>query len=179
MDKKQLFLKLALMTGAISITPVISYAETFLTVEQAKQAIWQQVSMSPVNVELTKKQMKAIEKTSTVRVRESKINSWKTADGGWLIVDHVIGKHENIDIAVGLTKDGKVKDVEILTYRETYGYEVRSPKWLAQFFGTDHKEVLKLDNQIKNIAGATLSCRHITDGVNRLLHTWDQVLKYL
>jgi Na+-transporting NADH:ubiquinone oxidoreductase subunit NqrC len=78
-----------------------------------------------------------------------------------------------------LTKEGKVKDIEILTYRETYGGQIRNPKWLAQFFGKDHTEILKLDKQIRNISGATLSCRHVTDGINRLTHTWDQVLRNL
>jgi len=99
--------------------------------------------------------------------------------GDWYIVDNVIGKHENIDIAVAITKDGKVKGVEVLTYRETYGYEVMNKKWLAQFKGKDNMETLKLDKQIKNISGATLSCRHVTDGVNRLTEIWAQILRYL
>ena len=154
-------------------------AETFLTINQAKQAIWQTATLTPVEVTLTKEQMKSIKKASKVRVRSNRINAWKTPNGDWFIVDQVIGKHENIDIAVGLTKDGKVKDIEILTYRETYGGQVRNPKWLAQFFGKDHTEHLILDNQIKNISGATLSCRHVTDGINRLTHSWDQILRHL
>ena len=91
----------------------------------------------------------------------------------------MIGKHENIDIAVGLTDAGRVTGIEVLVYRETYGHEIRNARWRAQFHGRDHSEILKLDHQIKNISGATLSCRHITDGINRLTHTWDQVLRKL
>ena len=36
---------------------------------------------------------------------------------------------------------------------------------------------LKLDEDIQNISGATLSCRHLTDGVKRLLALYDLVLK--
>ena len=128
---------------------------------------------------LSKDQIKAIKKASKVRVRNDKLQVWKTESGGWFIVDQVIGKHENIDLAFAYDAEGKVMGFEILTYRETYGYEVANPKWKAQFNGLDYKEHLKLDKQIKNISGATLSCRHITDGINRLSHTWEQVLRHL
>jgi len=173
-------LLVTLFVFSIALIPVISaHAENFLTVDEAKQEIWQGTVLTPFNVTLTKEQMKSIKSSSKTRVRHKDIKAWKTNDGGWFILDQIIGKHENIDIAVGLTKDGKVKDIEILTYRETYGGQIRNPKWLAQFFGRDHTEILKLDKQIKNISGATLSCRHVTDGINRLTHTWDQVLRNL
>jgi len=58
-------------------------------------------------------------------------------------------------------------------------FMVNNPKWREQFLGRGAYEHLKLDQQIKNISGATLSCKHITDGVNRLTQTWDQVLRHL
>ena len=127
---------------------------------------------------LTKEQMKSIKSASKVRVNSSDIKAWKTETGGWFIVDQVVGKHEMIDMAVAMTKDGKIKGLKVMTYVESYGDEVKHPKWLAQFTGLDHtSRHLKLDKQIDNISGATLSCRHITDGVNRWTHTWDQVLR--
>ena len=56
---------------------------------------------------------------------------------------------------------------------------MRNEKWRAQFHGRDHTQLLKLDDPIKNISGATLSCRHITDGINRLTQTWNLVLRSL
>lgn len=155
------------------------YAQTYLTADQARKLIWGETAMTPQVVTLDKAQMKSIQKSSETRVRHNEIKAWRTPDGGWFILDQVIGKHENIDVAVGLEKDGAVRGIEILVYRETYGDQVRNPKWRAQFHGKDHSEVLKLDEQIRNISGATLSCRHITDGINRLTHTWDQVLQHL
>ncbi len=176
---KKLLLKLALLTGIVSATPATTFAKTYLTVDQAQKILWQSMAMKAFEIELTSAQVKSIEKASKTRVSNKKLQAWKTNDGGWFIVDQVIGKHENIDIAVALTKEGKVKGIEILTYRETYGDQVLAPKWLAQFFNKDHIEILKLDKQIKNISGATLSCRHITDGVNRLTHTWNEALRHL
>jgi len=177
--KGKSFVKIAVILGLTQGQIAPLYAETFLTVEQARQALWADMSMVPSNVELTKAQMKAIAKASNVRVSRSRLNAWKTADGGWFIVDQVVGKHEMIDMAVALDAAGKVKGIEVLTYRETYGDEVKNHKWLAQFLGRGNEEYLKLDKQIKNISGATLSCRHITDGVNRWTHTWDQVLQHI
>ena len=178
MDPKE-FLKTSIIVGALVSGSVEANAQTYLTIKQAKQIMWQDTAMQKMPVTLSIEQMKSISKAAKVRVRHNKINAWKTATGGWFIIDQVIGKHENIDIAVSLYANGKVKSVEVLTYRETYGGQVRNPKWLAQFHNKDNSEYLQLDKQIKNISGATLSCRHITDGVNRLTHSWDQVLRYL
>lgn len=156
-----------------------AHAKTYMTVEQAKQALWGDTPLVEQPVLLDKKQAKSIGKAARTRVRNLKLNTWRTPDGGWFIVDQVIGKHENIDMAVALTVDGKVKGLEVLVYRESYGHEIMHPKWLAQFFGRDHSQSLKLDREIKNISGATLSCRHVTDGVNRLTQTWHQVLRQL
>ncbi len=89
-----------------------------------------------------------------------------------------MGKHEFITYAVALDATGGVKDIEILDYRETYGSEVREPAWRAQFTGKHHGATLKLGDDIRNISGATLSSKHITDGVRRLLATYAIVLTH-
>jgi len=168
---------LALLSTAA--TTNYTYAKTYLSKTQAKQLIFGNVKAVKQTITLTKDQMKAIKKESKVRVRNEVVNAYKTSAGDWLIFDQIIGKHENIDMAFGLTKSGKVKGLEVLVYRETYGHEIRGDKWRAQFHGKDHTEHLKLDEQIQNISGATLSCRHVADGVNRWTKTWELVLRHL
>jgi Na+-transporting NADH:ubiquinone oxidoreductase subunit NqrC len=178
--KRRSFTKLLSgISVGLLLTPLELQAKTYLTVDQAKKILWGKAEMTSVDVVLTKEQMKSIKQSSKTRVRNSVLKTWKVGDRGWFILDQIIGKHENIDMAIALNADGTVKGLEVLVYRETYGHEVRNEKWRAQFHGKDHSEVLKLDKQIKNISGATLSCRHITDGINRLTHTWDQVLRNL
>lgn len=171
--KTGLFATLGLLCGTS-----YCHSKTFLTPSQAKQLIFGKVSATKTPVTLTKDQMKQIKKAAKVRVRNPQLNTYKTASGDWLIFDQIIGKHENIDIAIGLTKAGKIKGIEVLVYRETYGHEVRAAKWRAQFHGKDHTEHLKLDKQITNISGATLSCRHLTDAINRWTKTWELVLQH-
>ena len=87
----------------------------------------------------------------------------------------MIGKHEYIDYAVVLSDKGSVKAIEILVYREGYGDAVVNPRWRAQFYDKDPSRQLTHGKEIMNISGATLSCRHITDGINRLTKMWEMV----
>ena len=162
----------ALAGGAVPV-----HAITYLNIDQAQAAIFPGKKLLAANVKLTTEQRKAIEKASGVRVRNLDLKAWKVEGGGWFLLDEVIGKHEFITYAVGLTQDGTVKQIEIMDYRETYGSQVRDEKWRAQFTGKKHGAKLKLDEDIQNISGATLSSRHIAEGVRRLLVTHELVLK--
>ncbi len=158
-----------LAPAAVVTSAIPSYATVYLSVDQAQQAIFPGAQLTPADVTIDDAQRKAIEAASGVTVRNREQKVWKVDGGGWLIVDEVIGKHEFITYAVGLLADGSVKQVEIMDYRETYGYEVRDADWRGQFVGKTAQSKLRLDDDIKNVSGATLSCRHITDGVRRLL----------
>ena len=155
-----------------------AFAVQYLTVDQAQKAIFPGKTFSPAPVKLTSAQRKAIEQASGVRVLRDDQQVSRVNGGGWFIVDEVVGKHEFITYAVGLNADGSVKQIEIMDYRETYGGQIRDQKWRAQFVGKTSKSTLKLDSDIKNISGATLSCRHITDGVKRLLAFYEIALKH-
>jgi Na+-translocating ferredoxin:NAD+ oxidoreductase RnfG subunit len=88
---------------------------------------------------------------------------------GRVIVDSVVGKFEQIDYAVSVDAAGKVLGVEILTYREGHGSEVRLPAWRNQFVGKTAADPVRIGSDISNISGATLSCTHLADGVHRLV----------
>jgi Na+-transporting NADH:ubiquinone oxidoreductase subunit C len=106
---------------------------------------------------------------------------WKAEAGGkvagFFVFDRVVGKHLYIDYAVALTPNGAVHSVEILQYRESYGGEIRSPNWLAQFVGKTSGSALKINGDIRNIAGATLSSTHVTEGVKRILAAYGNRLR--
>jgi Na+-translocating ferredoxin:NAD+ oxidoreductase RnfG subunit len=166
----------------ISAGAIPCYAVTYLSAEQAQKLCFPDATQfASADMKLTREQLKAIEKDSGVRVRLDTQKVWRAQAGGkflgWLIQDEVLGKHEYITWVLALNPDGSIKQIEILDYRETYGYEIRNEKWRAQFYGRRHGAKLKLDDDIRNITGATLSCRHITDGVKRLLSFYDLALK--
>ena len=135
------------------------------------------VALTAQPIRLTEAQKAVIEKESGVAVRRTEQRVWRAASGELFIVDEVIGKHEYITYAAALSPEGAVRGIEIMEYRESYGYEVRNPEWRRQFVGKTSKDKLELNGDIKNIGGATLSCRHITDGVRRLLALYDVALR--
>jgi Na+-translocating ferredoxin:NAD+ oxidoreductase RnfG subunit len=88
---------------------------------------------------------------------------------GYVVADEVVGKYELIGYAVGLAMDGSVRQVEILSYRESHGHEIRSAAWRRQFAGKGISAPIRLGEDIANISGATLSCQHVTEGVRRIV----------
>jgi len=88
---------------------------------------------------------------------------------GTLAIDEVIGKYERIRFAVALDRAGVVKQIEILSYSESHGQEVRLAAWRKQFAGKPATAALQVGKDIANISGATLSCTHVTEGVRRLV----------
>jgi uncharacterized protein with FMN-binding domain len=139
----------------LAIVSTSAHATAYLTVEQAQRAIFPGVTFAATG----------------------QPNVWRTSNGGVFVVDRVVGKHEFITMAVGINANGTVKQIEIMDYRESYGYEVRDAAWRAQFVGKNANSQLQLDADIKNISGATLSSKHVTDGVKRILQKYQSSLK--
>ena len=76
---------------------------------------------------------------------------------GCAVIVEEIGKHRPITFVVGVQPDGRVRDVAVIAYREAYGGEVRSTRFLGQYRGKSSTDALRPYGDIKNIAGATLS----------------------
>jgi len=163
--------------GIVMVVGTPGYAAVYLTVEQAQQAIFPGEHFSPVLITLSEEQQKAIKKMSGVPAYSKRQKIWRTGRGGYFIVDEVIGKHEFITYAVGINLDGTVRQIEIMDYREAYGGEVRRKNWRRQFEGKKSNSSLKLNSDIKNISGATLSCRHVTEGVKRILVMYELIFR--
>ena len=66
----------------------------------------------------------------------------------------------------------------MLDYRESYGGQVREATWRAQFTGKGAADPVRLGEDIRNISGATLSCKNLTNGVRRLLAVHELVLRH-
>lgn len=168
---------LTVASASVLVGSTSGYAVTYFTPEQVQAALFPGVALTPVPRTLTAAEAVAVEKASGVRVRKKELRVWRAPEGGVLLIDDVLGKHEFITYAVALTSAGAVRQIEIMDYRESYGYQIRDDAWRAQFAGKTASAPLKLDEDIKNISGATLSCRHLADGVKRLLATYDVALK--
>ena len=161
---------------------VSAHATQYVTVEQAQKLMFGPgAQFERRDLKLNRDLARDIEKLAGVRVRVLDVPLWEVSQkgkpAGYFIVDEVYGKHELITYALALDTGGKVLQIEILEYRETYGSQIRYPQWRAQFTGKTVADPVEIEADIQNISGATLSCRHVTEGVKRLLATYDRVLR--
>lgn len=159
-----------------------AHATVYLSVEQAQRLMFPSARLFvDQSAALTAAQRQALAKAPGKVVRIKGLRVWEARGPagrlGWLLVDRVLGKHDFITYALALDPAATVRGVEILEYRESYGGEIRNANWRRQFVGKRHGSSLQLGRDIGNISGATLSCRHVTDGVKRLLATVDMLLR--
>ena len=174
-------MKLLQYSLCVPVLVASAHAAQFLSVEQVQRLFFPNAeSFAEKKLELSSEQIRQIEERARSRMRVKRHRIWEAlARGqrlGFVIVDEVYGKHEFITYAVALDSSGVVLSVEILVYRESFGGEVRDPRWRAQFVGKHPGDTLELDKDIRNISGATLSCQHITEGVRRILAIFNVAL---
>jgi Na+-translocating ferredoxin:NAD+ oxidoreductase RnfG subunit len=133
-----------------------------------------------VAVTLNADQQRAIAALAGQQPRHGSLKVIRASTGGqllgYVLVDEVIGRQDLITYAVGIDMTGKLSAVEILAYRESHGGEIRNSRWRAQFAGRDDLAHLRFQSDIKNIAGATLSSAHVTQGVRWLMALWQTAL---
>lgn len=157
------FLPVAALAAAQPVQAMV-----YLSIEQAQELMFPGQTLVPAPLQLSAEDIAAVEREAGTRYIAGALRAWKAADG-YFFVDAVVGKHDLISYAVALSSEGKVRQVEILEYREAYGGEVRNAAWRSQFIGRAHGDPVQLGRDIRNISGATLSCQHVTEGIRRLL----------
>jgi hypothetical protein len=167
----------AIVGLAMVSTPIIAQAKIYVTVEQAQKILFPNKQLTKAPFIITDVLQERMRAASSIRHPFQGDHIWKAPDGGWLIIDEVVGKHEMITYAVGINPNGSILGIEILEYVESYGYEVVEAGWRKQFVGKTAHDPIKLNRDIQNIGGATLSCKHLTDGVKRVLVLYDLALK--
>jgi len=172
---------LIVMALPMVVMAVPGFAMEYLAIEQAQQLIFSDGDVFVEHLvklsDADKDQIKAI---SGKKQRWDEQRIWRVQKQeqhlGWFIVDNVVGKHEFITYGVGISPTGHVVGVEVMTYRETHGDEVREQAWREHFTNKTVNDAFKLNDDIPNITGATLSARNLTDGVKRLLALHQAVL---
>jgi Na+-translocating ferredoxin:NAD+ oxidoreductase RnfG subunit len=169
---------LVAITGiTLASAPIYVHAKIYVSTEQAQKLIFPNKQLTTYPVVLTEDIQDKMQSASSVRHPFKGDRTWKAADGSFFIVDEVVGKHEMITYAIGITPNGTIQSIEVMEYVESYGYEVAEQSWRNQFIGKTAEDPLKLKQDIQNISGATLSCKHLTDGVKRLMVMYDLALK--
>ena len=107
----------------------------------------------------------------------SKENFFKlSSDGhfiGYIYLDKAPSKTAEFDYMVIFNKDLIIARTKVLVYREEYGGEIGSKRWLRQFSGKSRSSEIR---NIAAISGATISVRSMKSAMEDLL-TSIQILK--
>lgn len=163
--------------AAMALAPSGAFAVDYMTAEQAQKMVFTQAEVFeqrdialPAALQQKLRAGGVEAPPATVQVRRARRGD---AVLGYVVVDEVIGKFERITYAVGVDRAGAVLQVEILSYRESHGHEIRLPAWRRQFAGKTAVAPLQVGQDIANISGATLSCSHVTAGVRKIVRTLD------
>jgi len=158
--------------AAVISAPAPAFAVDYLTAEQAQAKMFAGAAFEVRQVALTPELQSALARRLGAPLHRT---SWslRLARGGAgllgvVVVDDVIGKFERITYAVGVGPDAVIRDVEILSYRESHGQEILLPAWRRQFVGKSAAAPIEVGKDIASISGATLSCTHVTEGVRRI-----------
>ncbi|MFI4927273.1 MAG: FMN-binding protein [Burkholderiales bacterium] len=151
------------------------FATVYLDIEPARKLLLPQAaSFQPWQIALDAQALAAVAQATQTRVPAGYAPAgWAGLDAqgarvGFVLADHVIGRYEWIDYAAGFTADGTLTQVEVLAYRESHGAEIRNLAWRRQFSGRKGPAQVRFNEEIRNISGATLSCQHVTEGVQRM-----------
>ena len=96
---------------------------------------------------------------------------------GYAVEDRVKGKWGPIDYMLGFDPDGKIKDVIVMELKERRGRPVKERRFLDQFKGKSIQEPIKLNKDIKGVAGATISSRGMSNGIRKLVYIFNELYK--
>lgn len=88
---------------------------------------------------------------------------------GYVYLGEAPSMKKVFDYVVLFNPDMSVKKSKILIYREDYGRQVGSQRWLKQFIGKKSGESLTYGKDIDAISGATISAKSMTLAVSNVL----------
>ena len=88
---------------------------------------------------------------------------------GYFYYGYALSKTDTFDFVVIFDTEFIVKKIKVLAYREDYGGEIGSTRWLRQFNDLKTADAVTYGKEIKAISGATISASSMTIAVNNLL----------
>jgi len=157
----------------------MSMADVFLTEEEAVKLMFpksERIKKELLRVPTDKKM--ALEERIGWKFPEDAFEVYIGETGaqidGYALIQNTIGKHKPMTYMVGVDNTGHVLNVELLVFREARGSEVRTKRFNVQYEGKTVSDPIRINNDIINISGATMSVRSISAGVKRVLVLVDE-----
>lgn len=155
---------------ALVLSCTSAIAEQFLTREQAlalyfqPESIVQRREILPPDL--------ADRLAEQLQVRRSRLfRFWngqlENGGMGYAVFGSATGKLMPFDYMLALDAKIRIVAVEILSYRESHGGEVRMAGFRRQFIGKDGDDAIQLGTDIRHVTGATISCQSLTDAIRK------------
>ncbi len=157
----------------------MNHAEVFLTEDEALKLMFPKSERIRKDfIRLTSEKKAQIEERIGWKFPEEFFEVYIGETGeqidGYALVQNTIGKHKPMTYMVGVDETGYVLNVELLVFREARGSEVRTKRFNAQYEGKTVSDPIRINKDIINISGATMSVRSISAGVKRVLVLVDE-----
>ncbi len=170
------------ISAFLAPTAQVVVAAEYMSIDAAQRAQFPQADhFDEVVLALNPAQKATVSELAGPQPPHRSLRAWKAMHGsdvlGYVFVDEVLGRQDMITYAIGVDRSGRMGALEVLAYRESHGGEIRGTAWRNQFDGRVGLEHLRIGTDIKNIAGATLSCEHVTQGVRWIAALWQVTLK--
>lgn len=160
---------------ALPTTAPPAQTRVYATEEAARKEIFPAASrFEPERRALSPQAGERLQKTLGMAVTADTITVYRALSAagtllGYAVVSEEIGKYHPITFLVGASPDLRVERVSILVYRESHGGEVRRQRFLSQYRGKSFQSPIRINQDIVNISGATLSVRALNQGVRRVM----------
>jgi hypothetical protein len=155
------------------------HAEVFLREEEALTLVFPtSKKIRKELLHLTTQQKELIESRIGWKFPEEEFEVYigETGDklDGYAVIHHTIGKHKPMTYMVGVDPNGHVTNVELMVFREARGSEVGRKRFNYQYEGKTVLDPVRINKDIINISGATMSVRSMSAGVKRVLVLIDE-----
>jgi len=96
---------------------------------------------------------------------------------GYTYLGTAPSKKKKFEYVVLFDEDLKIKKSKVLIYREDYGLQIGSQRWLKQFIGMTPESKVEYGENIAAISGATISASSMARAVNNVLKTMHMLKK--
>jgi Na+-translocating ferredoxin:NAD+ oxidoreductase RnfG subunit len=84
---------------------------------------------------------------------------------GYLFLSAAPSRYNDFDLMVIYNQSLEIIATKVLIYREDWGAEIGSKRWLKQFLGKSAQDELRLGYEIQGISGATVSVISATNAI--------------
>jgi len=157
----------------------LEHAEVFMNEEEAvKLMLPKSQRIRRELIRLTQEKKALIEERFGWKFPEDSFEVYigETGDkvDGYALLHNTIGKHRHMTYMVGVDSEGHCSNVELLVFREAKGSEVGKKRFNSQYEGKTVSDPIRINKDIINISGATMSVRSISAGVKRVLVLVDE-----